>query len=596
MTYKKYSINILTHIAMKFFKFTESKKSQALFSVVMVIVILFSINILANLFNNHLDLTEEKRFTLTRATVNQLKELDDVIFVRILLEGDFPADFKRLQSATVQLLSDFKGINPNVSFKFENPTEGGSAQEKTNKMKEMAERGLVPVRFMVQDNDKKSEQYIFPFAVCNYRGREVIVKLLENEIPGQPSDIALNNSISLLEYKFSNAFQKLRSNRRPNIFFCEGHQELATEETADIEQNLASYYNTGRINLDSVYEIPYKDPSRRIDVLVVAKPKTAFSEKHKFLLDQYIMQGGKVIWLIDRLNADLAAMQQTGDMLPTDLPLNLEDMFFKYGFRIMPNLILDTECARIPLKVGQIGGAPQLNLFKWYYSPLVAPKSQHPVVKSIDRVWLQFPSSIDTIKTRTNLQKTILLTSSRTSRLQFVPSRINFEILRYQEDLSKFDKGNQTVAVMLEGTFPSLFENRVTAEQNAVMAQLGLSYKSESAKTKMLVVSDGDVARNEYDFAQKAMLPLGFNRFEKYKFANKEFLLNAVEYMLDDNGIIEARGKDIKLRLFDKEKVKNDKNFWRTINILVPLIFLAAFGFGFTYMRRKKYAQPQVQK
>lgn len=564
----------------------RNKKTQAFITLLLVVAIVWIINILANYFKAHIDLTEEKRFTLTEPTKKQVKALDDVVFVRVLLDGKFPASFKRLQNATREMLNDFHNLNAFVEYKFEDPSVSGTPEEKKKRYEELAKEGLVPTRLRLVDDKEKTEQYIFPFAEFNYKNRKVLVKLLEEDIPGQSAEVSLNNSVSLLEYKFSNAIQKLLKNERPNIVFTEGHSELKKEETADLEQTLRAFYNTGRINLDSVLNIPFAS-DKKVDILVIAKPLTAFSEKQKFQIDQYAMQGGKVIWLIDRMNADLAGMQQTGEMMPTDYPLNLEDILFKYGIRINPNLIVDMQCARIPLKVGAVGGAPQMELFQWYYFPIAAPSSQHPIVKSLDRVWFQFPSSIDTIRTKSDIKKTILLSSSRTSRLQFAPTRLNFEILRYPADPSKFDKGAQPIAVMLEGQFSSLYENRVTPEQLGTLAQLNMQYLPLSKPTKMMVVADGDVARNEYDSRQGAMLKLGYNRFENYKFANKDFLLNAIEYMLDDKGIIEARGKEVKLRLLDSVKTKENKTMIQTINILLPLVFLGLFG-GFYYWRRKK--------
>ncbi len=571
-------------------KISSSKRTQSFITVALVVVIVLIINVLASYFDNHIDLTEEKRFTVTEPTKRQVKELDDVVFVRVLLDGKFPASFKRLQNATREMLNDFHNLNPYVEYKFEDPSVTGTPEEKKKRYEELSKEGLVPTRLRLVDDKEKTEQYIFPFAEFNYKNRKVLVKLLEEDIPGQSPEISLNNSVSLLEYKFSNAIQKLIKNERPNIVFTEGHGELKKEETADLEQTLRAFYDTGRINLDSIGEIPFRSENK-VDILVIAKPLTAFTEKQKFQLDQYVMQGGKVIWLIDRLNADLAGMQKMGEMLPTDYPLNLEDILFKYGVRINPNLIVDMQCARIPMKVGAVGGAPQMELFQWYYFPIAAPSSQHPIVKSLDRVWFQFPSSIDTIRTKSDIKKTILLSSSRTSRLQFTPTRLNFEILRYPADPTKFDKGPQPIAVMLEGQFQSLFENRVTPEQLQSLAQLNLKYEPLSKPTKMLVVSDGDVARNEYDTRQGAMLKLGYNRFENYKFANKDFLLNAVEYMLDDKGIIEARGKEVKLRLLDTVKMKDNKTLIQVLNILLPLVFLGLFGVFYAWRRKMLYAK-----
>ncbi len=573
-----------------FKKLFQTNRSQSFITLALVVVIALIVNVLANIYNAQVDLTEEKRFSLTKPTKQQLHDLNDVVFIRCLLGSKLPAGFKRLQTETRKTLEDFKSLNANIDFKFEDPSVGGSEQERKNQFESFAKEGLVPMRLRLVNDDAKTEQYIFPYCEFNYRNEKVVVKLLENDVPNQNPELALNNSIALLEYKFSNAIQKLQSDRKPNIVFTEGHNELKPEETADLEQSLRAFYNVGRLNLDSVAAIPYGNKTSQVDILMIAKPRTAFTEKHKFQIDQYIMQGGKVMWLIDRLNADLTGMMQTGEMMPVDYPLNIEDQLFKYGCRIQPNMVLDLEATKIKLKVGKMADNVQFDDFKWWYFPVVAPSSNHPIVKSLDRVWLQFPSTVEAIKTKTDVTKTILLASSKYSRTQFTPTRLNFEILRYPEDKTKFDKGNQPLAVMLEGQFPSLYENRVTAEQLAVLQQLGLQYAPLSKTTKMLVVGDGDIARNDYDTRQGTVIPLGYDRVARYKFANKDFLLNAVEYMLDDKGIIEARGKEIKLRLMDSERAKADATFLASVNILLPLGLVGLFGAFFLWRRRKKYA------
>ena len=567
------------------------KKSQSFIRLALIAAILITLNILAGYFNGRLDLTQENGFTLTQPTVKEIKSLNDVVFVKVLLDGQFPAGFKRLQKSTLTMLQEFHHISHYLEYKFEDPS-AGTTEEINARSKELAKEGIRPTRLNVKTGTESSEKFIYPVAIFNYKNRSVYVNLLENETPGQNPEVTLNNSISLLEYKCANAISKLLTDDKPNIVFTEGHGELNKEQTGDLEKTLRQYYDTGRLNLDSLVAIPYKDTAnaKSADILIVAKPQTAFSEKDKFKLDQYVMNGGKVIWLIDKTTASLEGMQATGEMLPLELPLNLDDIFFKYGFRLHADLVVDMQCSHIPLKVGQVGGAPQMELFPWYYFPIVAPASDHPVVKSLDRVNLQFPSSIDTIRTKTNIKKTILLASSERSRLQLTPTKLSFEILRYKPEPDKFNKGNQPLAIMLEGAFPSNYENRVTAEMMQGLQQLHLEYKPLGIDTKMMVVSDGDIARNEYDSQQHTMSPLGYNRFDKYKFANKDFLINAVEYMLDNNGIIEARTKEVKLRLLDTVKADADANFWRGINIGLPLVLLGLFGWGYTWWRKRKYS------
>jgi ABC-2 type transport system permease protein len=564
----------------------NNKRTQSILQLTLLTGVLIFANILSCGLNGHLDLTEENRFTLTKPTKALLKEVKDVTYVKVLLEGEFPAGFKRLQSSVRELLDDLRAQNGNIEYVFEDPNQG-SNDEINKRRKQLAEDGVVPMQLTVKSSGETERKTIYPYAILSYGGRSMPINLLESQVPGQPQEVTLNNSISTLEYKFANALQKVMYDIHPKVAFTKGHLELDESRTIDLERTLRqTSYSTERIILDSVASI-----KPDISVLIVAKPKTGFSEKDKFKIDQYVMNGGKVLWLIDRLNADLDSLQRTNRYVPSDYPLNLEDILFKYGARIQPNLILDMECARIPLRVGQQGQGQQFEMFPWFYHPLAASKSNHSIVKNIDRVWMQFPSTVDTIKTKTPIKKTFLLASSDHSRLQFSPVELNFEMLRYDADPSKFDKKALPMALLLEGTFPSLYENRVSEEMLAGMKSINMEFKGKSANTKMLVVSDGDVAANSFDNKNQVPNPLGYNAFMKYTFGNRDFMLNAIEYMLDDKGVIESRTKEVKLRLLDDVKMKKEKTFWQFINIGLPLLLLAAFGFIFNYLRKKKYTK-----
>jgi gliding-associated putative ABC transporter substrate-binding component GldG len=564
----------------------RSKRSQALLQFGLFCGILLFINILANVFYTHLDLTEEKRFTLTRPTKELLKGLKDQIYIQVLLEGEFPAGFKRLQTATREMLDDFRSVSGYVDYQFEDPSVG-SLEEVNERRKALADQGIIPVNLRVAEQGQRSQRIIYPVAIVRYGSRQIPVKLLENESATLNPEVVINNSVTLLEYKLANAIKKILAPERPSILFTKGHGELDDLQTADLERGLNQFYNTDRIALDSVVQLRPADCA----LLVVAKPRTEFSERDKFKIDQYLMQGGRILWLIDRMGADLDSMRKYSRFVPTDYPLNLEDMLFKYGARIQPDLVLDLECSKIPLATGQMGNAPQMELFPWYYHPVVLPSGNHPVVKNLDRVEMRFCSSIDTIRTKTAVKKTRLLTSSRYSRLQFSPIDLNFEILKYDPDPAKFDKGMQTVGLLLEGVFPSNYENRVSQEMLAGLQQLGMSFKSESEPTRMLVISDGDVASNFVrNAASNEWLPLGYNRFENATYANKELMLNAIEYLVDPTGVIEARTKEVKLRLLDTVRAKQDAGFWRSLNIAVPLLFLAVFGWFFNWRRKRRYA------
>lgn len=523
---------------------------------------------------------------MTQPTRDMLHGLKDRIYIQILLDGSFPAGFKRLQTATRELLDDFRSESAYIDYQFEDPSEG-TIEEVNERRKSLAADGIVPINLRVADQGESSQKIVYPIAIIHYGSRKLPVRLLENESASLSPELVINNSVSLLEYKFANGIKKILASARPVILYTDGHGELSSLQTKDLDRSLHQYYDTDRIFLDSVVRINPEDCA----LMIVAKPRTLFSEKDKFKLDQYVMNGGRVLWLIDRLGVDLDSMGVTGRYVPVDYPLGLEDMLFKYGVRIQPDLVLDMECTKIPLRVGEMGNAPQLQLFNWYYHVAAQSRSKHPIVKNLDRVELDFCSSIDTIRTKTTVNKTVLLTSSRYSRLNFSPVDLNFEILKYDPDPSKFDKGPQNLAVLLEGVFPSNFENRVSVEMLEGLKKLGLEFKAQSTPTRMLVVSDGGVAANHIrDVAQKQWLPLGLNRYENVTYANKDFMLNAIEYLIDPKGVIGARTKEVKLRLLDTVRAKSGMNFWRVLNIGVPLLMLAIFGLIFMWLRKRRYA------
>jgi len=563
----------------------NKNKIQALIQLLLFGGILVFVNILGNYFYGSWDLTEDKRFTLTPATERLLESVDDPIYVRVLLTGKFSKGFKRLQRATQEMLGDFKSQNGYIEYVFEDPFEG-STEEITARQEELKKDGIIPTRLEDKEIGETSQQLIYPWAIFYYKGRTRSINLLENQTLGVDPEIIINNSISLLEYKFADAIHKIKAEKPPVIAFTTGHGELVTEQTASLEKELReNYAATGRIVLDSTIEI-----SQDVDVLVVAKPTSAFSKKDKFKIDQYVMNGGKVLWLIDRMNVTLDSMQGKPFYIPTDYPLNLEDQLFRYGAKIEPNLVLDMESSRIPMIVGESGGKPQTQLFRWFYHPMVASRSEHPIVKSIDRVNLFFPSSLDTtVTTRLPLKKTVLLQSSPYTRTQFNPVRLNFQILSYEPDASKFNKPSQNFAVLLEGKFTSLYRNRVDPAMEASLKEIGMAYKEESVPTRMIVVSDGDIARNNINPSNGEIEPLGYNRYERYNFANSLFLTNAIDYLMDNEGVIEARGREVKLRLLDTVRAKDEKTFWQLLNLGLPLVLLLLFGLGYNYYRKRKY-------
>ncbi|PTM08722.1 MAG: gliding motility-associated ABC transporter substrate-binding protein GldG [Bacteroidetes bacterium] len=532
-----------------------------------------------------LDLTEEKRYTLTPGTETLLENQKEVLFARVMLEGEFPAGFKRLQEATREMLEDFRSVCPYLEYEFYDPNQG-SVDEINTRREKFKEAGIIPVNLRVKGVDGTSTTAIYPYVIFNLGERTVPVNILENEVPGVPSDVILNNAVALLEYKFASAIQQLNRAYSPIIAFSSGQGELPPIQTADLEKELRKSYDVGHLDLDSVAVIPAE-----IAALVVAKPTLPFSENTKFKLDQYVMNGGKVLWLLDRVAVDLDSLQGRKNYFPKAYELNLDDLLFRYGVRMNDDLVLDLRSTRIPLATGMVGDAPQFDLFRYPYHVLALPRSNHPIVRSLDGVNLFYPSSLDlSPRTKTPVEKTILLMSSENARYQKLPMSMDFGFLRYDLDPAKFDRDSLVLAALLEGTFPSMYENRLTAENEAVLDQMGVTFRKESVSTGMIVVADGDVAANPVR-ADGSVLPLGLNVFEKYQFSNKAFLVNCLEYLLDEGGIIQARGKEVRLRMLNTERAEAESQYWRLLNIGLPVVLLLLFGLLFTFLRRRKYAR-----
>lgn len=561
------------------------KISNRIIQILLLILILFVVNVIAHAVYTKWDLTEEKRYTFTTPTVELLENLDDVIYVKVLLEGDFPAGFKRLQAATRELLDGFRRITPYIEYEFEDPASG-TTQEINERREKLAKEGITPTNLRVRDAGEASERLIYPYALVHFGSRVVPVNLLEQERPGVSNEVVLNNSVSLLEYKIAHAIQKLRHTRQRNIVFTEGHGELDSRQTAFLETRLREFYATGRVNLDSVIQIPTD-----IDLVIIAKPQRPFTEKQLFVLDQYLVKGGNIMFFLDPLDVSLDSINLHGNYVPPAFDLNLDQFLFKTGARVQPNLVLDLQCTRIPLVVGQMGDRVQTELFNWYYHPLVAPGSNHPIVNNIDRVNLYFPASVDTIQTNVPIRKTFLLKSSEYARTQLTPVRLNFEILRFEPEPDQFDQGPLPMAVLLEGQFSSMFENRMTEEMHNLLSSIDMEYTVSDTAGKVLLAADGDLIKNLYKPDTDEFSELGYNKYEQYTFkGNQDFVLNAVEYMIEDGGILTARSKDVKLRMLDTVKAREESLKWQLLNICLPLVCLILGGILFQYFRKRRYS------
>jgi ABC-2 type transport system permease protein len=556
-------------------------KNKTFLLAVLTIVIA---NVILSYINWHIDLTKDKRFTLTQSTKSLVSSFDDIINARIYLNGDYPPGIENLETNVLDVLKQFKKLNSGLVISYENIDEG-SPEVISKKYEELSKSGLRPTSLKVFDGKEYKQKVIFPYVSFQLGTRSAVVNLLESQSPGQDEQEVLQQSISLLEYKFANAIQKLQLDRKRNVVFTEGYGELKLAQTYMLEKELRKWNNTGRINLDSVLAL-----SPEIDVLIVAAPRIRMNDQAKFKIDQYIMNGGKVIWLIEKMTASLDSIAKYQFYIPQDIDSGVDDLLFKYGVKIMPNLVLDLESTSIPQVVGQSGEKPQTMMFQWPYHPLVAAKTNHPIVNNIDRVNFYFPSQIDTIRTEGNVKKTILLSSSEVSKTQFNPVRLNFEILKQTPSPQQFNQKNLPIAVLVEGEFVSAYKNRLTNDFKSTLASLKTPFKDQSSKTAQIVISDVDFAKNLINPRSEEPEEIGFNKWEvKYFKGNKDFITNCVEYLMDQNGVLESRSREIKLRPLNKVKLDQERGFWQVVNVIVPIVFIILAYFAITFWRQKRY-------
>ncbi len=523
------------------------------------------------------DLTSDNRYTLSDAALNTVADVDSPIIVDVFLEGDFPSEFRKLKSETQQILEEFSASNTNIKFNFINPIVDDENRDLV--IQQLTERGLTPMQLSVQENGKSSQELIFPWALASYNDQTVKISLVKNKIGASQQEL-VNNSVQNLEYAFADGFSKLLNPKKRKVAVLRGNDELENKYIADFVTTLRDYYFIAPFTLDSVANNAQStlDKLNTFDLIIAAKPTLAFSEEEKLVLDQYIMNGGKSLWLIDAVAMDKDSLySKSGKSVAIGRDLNLTDLFFKYGIRINPVLVNDMYSAPITLAIGE-GSQAQFQPVKWQYSPLAKNASNHPIVNNLNLVKFDFANQIDTLKN--DITKTILLKSSPLSKLDGTPIEISLDMVTQEPDPSRYNRGDQNLAVLLEGEFTSVYNNRIKPFKLS-------KEKNKSIPTKMIVIADGDVIKNE--FGRTGPQELGFDKWTGQTFGNKEFLLNAVNYLLDDDGLINIRSKEIAIAFLDQQKIADQKTKWQLINIAIPLVILALFGFVFNYIRRKKY-------
>ena len=540
----------------------------------LTIVALIIVNAISSQFFKRFDLTSDQRYTLSETTLNLLKNVKEPINIDVFLDGDFPVEFKRLQSETYQLLEEYKAYNSNIIFKFNNPNADEANADQF--AAELIGLGFSPTNINQNNKGKKELIQIFPWAIANMGEKSVRVPLLVNNYGNKPEE-NINKSVQLLEYAFTDAITKLTSEKKKRIAILKGNGQIADKYMSDLLLNAKEYYALGEFNLDSLTnDLPKTlENLKRFDMALIVKPTQAFSDEEKYILDQYIMQGGKTMWLMDQVTVDLDSLQNA-DQQTVAFPrnLNLDDLFFKYGVRINPRLVQDLLSTPITAKSETGEDFP----IDWLYSPTVRSEENHPINKNINLVKLEFANQMDTLKN--GIKKTVLLKSSPQSKAVGAPLLIGLDQFMDDLDESKFNEGNQIIGTLLEGKFTSVYNNRVKPFKIS-------DNKDQGVATKMIVIADGDIVN--YMYVNKKPVLNGYDQWTQQVYGNKDFLINSINYLLDDEGLINIRSKNVELPLLDEQKVNEKFTTSQIITVGIPLVLLAAFGFAFTYIRKRKY-------
>lgn len=538
------------------------------------------INIASRYVYTRIDFTKEQRFTLSAKTKSILKEAKQPISITVFLDGELPAAFKRLKNATKDLLTDHRAYaGADIKIIFADPIAGLSASEQDTAINNLYQAGIEATTLNIKNDNGFAQKTIFPMAIIAAGGRRLPVKLLQNLDATGNYEENINNSIQNLEYVFTSGIQKVLTGHHPRIGFTEGNGELSDLFLNDAIKSLSESYEVGRVNLNLIDRAGLD----KLKLLVVAKPQKEFTEAEKYKLNYFVMNGGRIVWCIDQVGADLDSLKGPGQ-LAFNRTLNLDDMLFMYGARVNYNLLADANCAEIPLAMG--GAQGQIQMAPWVYYPLLMPDTANSLVKNIDNIKGEFVSTVDTIGVK-GVSKSVILHSSAFNKVFNTPKMLSLQMVAEQPDPKDYANVPQPVGVLLEGSFSSVFLNRNLPagieEKYAVPAR--------SKPTKMIVIGDGDIFKNQVSSRDGSVFPLGFDRYTQRNFGNKALLLNIADYLSNDDNLIALRNKEVKIRLLDKAKLRTEKLQWQLINVLLPLLLLISFAIFQHYYRKHKYTR-----
>ncbi len=539
-------------------------------NILFLIVALIALNVVNQYFYKRFDLTADKRYTLSETTNSILSTINKPLFITVYLEGYFPSEFKRLQVETRQYLEELAAENNNIKIHFENPDE-----QRENLIK----KGMMPSQLTVEEDGKLSEAIIFPWAEINFKKKTKVVSLLPTAIVASQEE-QLQKAVENLEFIFSDAIHSITQKKQKSIAVLTGNGELQDIYQYSFLSEIAKKYRLAKFTLDSVATNPQQtlQDLTSLDLAIIAKPTQKFTEQEKFTLDQFIANGGKTLWMLDNIQADQDSLLNTGKMLAYPRDLNLTDLLFSYGIRINTSLVKDLYAAQISLATGKVGNQTQFQNLDWFYHPLVGGNPNHSITKNVAPIRLQFANQIDTLKN--SIKKTPLLMSSALTQKIGTPTIIELQSIADEPEEKKYISGNQMFAVLLEGNFKSAYKNRIKPFETQL-------FKENAKNNKMIVVADGDIGKNQ--ILKGKPTDLNRDKWTNQTFGNKDFLINSVDYLLDDSGLISLRNKSLKINYLDKQKAFKERTFWQLINVVLPLILLFIFGFIFNYLRKKRY-------
>lgn len=555
------------------------KKRRDIIQLFLSIAIILLVNFIASFFFSRFDLTSEKRYTLSPATKEMLGKLDDIIYFKVYLDGELPTGFDRLKNSTKEILDEFRVYaHGNIQYQFINPLESSDKKKQNDIIRQLMQKGLIPTDIQMNEKAGMTQQTLFPAALASYGTREFPVQLFKEQV-GVASDMQLNNSIQSLEYELSTTIRKLTMTMKSKIAFTTGHGELDSVDVADISHSLGDYYSVSRLKLNGKLKNFERINAQK--AIIIAKPDSVFSEQVKFIIDQYIMQGGKVLWLVDGVYASMDSLSRTAETFAVTMPLNLENQLFRYGVRINPNLVMDMRCGVVPIPVNS-----KYKLMPWLYFPLFSQSNNHPIVNNINLVKGEFSSTVDTVSNY-GVKKTFLLSTSKYATAQNAPARIDLRTVFQEPDERMFNRAYLPLAVLLEGKFESLYKNHPMPGLDSIPQ---IKFKETSIPTKMIVVADGDIIKNTVQRSTNRAYPLGYDIYSKQTYGNKNFILNAINYLCDDSGLLQVRSRELRLRMMDRKKVTEEKIKWQAINTVLPLLLIIIFGIVQAIIRKRKYA------